>query len=221
MLIGMTSPIFSDSSHIFLLPNSLGLMATREKYGSKQPLKGVRVSGSLHMTVQTAVLIETLAHLGASVRWASCNIFRFVKFSTFSFSLVLLAIKVKTIDNGTFFETNLQFFFSLEKNTISKLIKSAQKIATALKTMLLLPLLKQKSQFLPGKTRNFLNIGNALGKLFSLAQIKDPNLSLMMVVRKFQNLFLPPNGLYFLKKKKIDLFFLFVCFPHKQVMPLF
>lgn len=52
-----------------------GLMAIREKYAPAQPLKGVRVSGSLHMTIQTAVLIETLAALGASVRWASCNIF--------------------------------------------------------------------------------------------------------------------------------------------------
>ncbi len=52
-----------------------GLMAIREKYAPKKPLKGVRVSGSLHMTIQTAVLIETLKALGANVRWASCNIF--------------------------------------------------------------------------------------------------------------------------------------------------
>ncbi|MDH5511335.1 MAG: adenosylhomocysteinase [Nitrospinota bacterium] len=52
-----------------------GLMATREKYGPEKPLKGVRISGSLHMTIQTAVLIETLVDLGADVRWASCNIF--------------------------------------------------------------------------------------------------------------------------------------------------
>jgi len=52
-----------------------GLMAVREKYGASQPLKGARVSGSLHMTIQTAVLIETLRELGAQVRWASCNIF--------------------------------------------------------------------------------------------------------------------------------------------------
>jgi adenosylhomocysteinase len=52
-----------------------GLMACREKYGKKKPLKGARVSGSLHMTIQTAVLIETLKELGADVRWASCNIF--------------------------------------------------------------------------------------------------------------------------------------------------
>ena len=52
-----------------------GLMAIREKYAQKKPLKGVRVSGSLHMTIQTAVLIETLKALGANVRWASCNIF--------------------------------------------------------------------------------------------------------------------------------------------------
>jgi len=52
-----------------------GLMATREKYGPAKPLAGVRISGSLHMTIQTAVLIETLVDLGADVRWASCNIF--------------------------------------------------------------------------------------------------------------------------------------------------
>ncbi len=52
-----------------------GLVATREKYGPQKPLKGARVSGSLHMTIQTAVLIETLKDLGADVRWASCNIF--------------------------------------------------------------------------------------------------------------------------------------------------
>src|SRR5881397_2098920 len=52
-----------------------GLMATREEYGPKQPLKGARIAGSLHMTIQTAVLIETLVALGADVRWVSCNIF--------------------------------------------------------------------------------------------------------------------------------------------------
>ena len=52
-----------------------GLMALREEYGSEQPLKGARITGSLHMTIQTAVLIETLVALGAEVRWATCNIF--------------------------------------------------------------------------------------------------------------------------------------------------
>ncbi|MEM0934596.1 MAG: adenosylhomocysteinase [Pseudomonadota bacterium] len=52
-----------------------GLMALREEYGTSQPLKGARIAGSLHMTIQTAVLIETLVALGADVRWASCNIF--------------------------------------------------------------------------------------------------------------------------------------------------
>src|SRR6476469_1044635 len=51
------------------------LMSLREELGSAQPLKGARVAGSLHMTVQTAVLIETLTALGAEVRWASCNIY--------------------------------------------------------------------------------------------------------------------------------------------------
>ena len=52
-----------------------GLMSLRKKYGPKKPLKGVRVTGSLHMTIQTAVLIETMVELGADVRWSSCNIF--------------------------------------------------------------------------------------------------------------------------------------------------
>jgi len=52
-----------------------GLMAMRERYGAEQPLQGARIAGSLHMTIQTAVLIETLVALGAEVRWASCNIF--------------------------------------------------------------------------------------------------------------------------------------------------
>src|SRR5579883_3261126 len=52
-----------------------GLMSIRKKYAPGKPLKGVRITGSLHMTIQTAVLIETLVELGATVRWASCNIF--------------------------------------------------------------------------------------------------------------------------------------------------
>ncbi len=52
-----------------------GLMALRKKYAASQPLKGARIAGCLHMTIQTAVLIETLTALGAEVRWSSCNIF--------------------------------------------------------------------------------------------------------------------------------------------------
>src|SRR5471030_3349564 len=52
-----------------------GLMQTREEYKVSQPLKGARIAGSLHMTIQTGVLIETLAALGADIRWASCNIY--------------------------------------------------------------------------------------------------------------------------------------------------
>jgi hypothetical protein len=52
-----------------------GLMALREEFGKEKPLKGARIAGCLHMTIQTAVLIETLIELGASVRWSSCNIF--------------------------------------------------------------------------------------------------------------------------------------------------
>ena len=51
-----------------------GLMAIREEFAKSQPLKGARITGSLHMTIQTAVLIETLQALGADVRWASCNL---------------------------------------------------------------------------------------------------------------------------------------------------
>ena len=52
-----------------------GLMALREEYGAKKPLAGTRLTGCLHMTIQTAVLIETLRELGADIRWSSCNIF--------------------------------------------------------------------------------------------------------------------------------------------------
>jgi len=52
-----------------------GLMTIRARYSAQKPLKGARITGSLHMTIQTAVLIETLKELGADVRWASCNIF--------------------------------------------------------------------------------------------------------------------------------------------------
>ena len=52
-----------------------GLMALRDKYQSEKPLNGAKIAGSLHMTIQTAVLIETLVDLGAEVKWASCNIF--------------------------------------------------------------------------------------------------------------------------------------------------
>src|SRR3990170_269510 len=52
-----------------------GLMALREEFGKSRPLKGARIAGCLHMTIETAVLIETLIHLGAKIRWSSCNIF--------------------------------------------------------------------------------------------------------------------------------------------------
>src|SRR3954465_14223467 len=52
-----------------------GLMALREEFGAKKPLKGARIAGCLHMTIQTAVLFETLTHLGAEVTWTSCNIY--------------------------------------------------------------------------------------------------------------------------------------------------
>jgi adenosylhomocysteinase len=65
-----------------------GLMAIREEFAPKQPLKGARITGSLHMTIQTAVLVETLQALGATVRWASCNIF-----STQDHAAAALAVK--------------------------------------------------------------------------------------------------------------------------------
>ena len=66
----------SGRHQIRLAENEMpGLMALREEFGPSQPLAGARIAGSLHMTVQTAVLIETLVALGAEVRWASCNIF--------------------------------------------------------------------------------------------------------------------------------------------------
>jgi adenosylhomocysteinase len=61
---------------MFLAENEMpGLMAVREKYGPEKPLKGKKITGSLHMTIQTAMLIDTLVELGADVRWSSCNIF--------------------------------------------------------------------------------------------------------------------------------------------------
>ncbi len=69
-----------------------GLMAMREQYGARQPLRGARITGSLHMTIQTAVLIETLQKLGARVRWASCNIF-----STQDHAAAALAVKGTTV----------------------------------------------------------------------------------------------------------------------------
>src|SRR5688572_10304215 len=65
-----------------------GLMAIRKKYAPLQPLKGARIAGSLHMTIQTAVLIETLQALGAEIRWASCNIY-----STQDHAAAALAVK--------------------------------------------------------------------------------------------------------------------------------
>ena len=65
-----------------------GLMAIRRKYAAEKPFKGIRISGSLHMTIQTAVLIETLIEMGADVRWASCNIF-----STQDHAAAALAVK--------------------------------------------------------------------------------------------------------------------------------
>jgi adenosylhomocysteinase len=88
-----------------------GLMATREEYGPKQPLKGARIAGSLHMTIQTAVMIETLAALGADVRWVSCNIY-----STQDHAAAAVAaagIPVFAIKGESLKETNLALLPSL------------------------------------------------------------------------------------------------------------
>jgi len=68
-----------------------GLMALRKEYGQEKPLTGARVAGSLHMTIQTAVLIETLRELGAEVRWASCNIFSTQDHAAAAIALTLAA----------------------------------------------------------------------------------------------------------------------------------
>jgi S-adenosylhomocysteine hydrolase len=72
-----------------------GLMSIRAEYGPSQPLKGARVAGCLHMTIQTAVLIETLVALGAEVKWSSCNIF-----STQTRLLLLLPLQVSVYLHG-------------------------------------------------------------------------------------------------------------------------
>ena len=72
----MIEPVIDNSWKIKIAETEMpGLMALRDKYQSEKPLKGAKIAGSLHMTIQTAVLIETLVDLGAEVKWASCNIF--------------------------------------------------------------------------------------------------------------------------------------------------
>ena len=78
-----------------------GLMAIREEYAATQPLKGARIAGSLHMTIQTAVLIRTLEALGATVRWASCNIYSTQDHAAAAIAAVgtpVFAVKGETLD---------------------------------------------------------------------------------------------------------------------------
>lgn len=75
-------------------------MATREKYAQDQPLKGARIAGCLHMTIQTAVLIETLTHLGAEVTWSSCNIFSKQPISCFYILRSIPILLVETVSHG-------------------------------------------------------------------------------------------------------------------------
>jgi adenosylhomocysteinase len=79
-----------------------GLMALREEFGASKPLSGARITGSLHMTIQTAVLIETLVDLGADVRWASCNIFSTQDHAAAAIAarnIPVFAIKGETLDD--------------------------------------------------------------------------------------------------------------------------
>src|SRR5216110_903727 len=79
-----------------------GLMAIRKEYGASKPLKGARITGCLHMTIQTAVLIETLIELGAEVRWASCNIFSTQDHAAAAIAargIPVFAIKGETLDD--------------------------------------------------------------------------------------------------------------------------
>ncbi|MBL8583842.1 MAG: adenosylhomocysteinase [Rhizobiaceae bacterium] len=87
-----------------------GLMACREEYGTKKPLKGARITGSLHMTIQTAVLIETLQALGAEVRWASCNIFSTQDHAAAAIAATgtpVFAVKGETLDDYWVYTDNI------------------------------------------------------------------------------------------------------------------
>ena len=90
-----------------------GLMALRQEYGAAKPLSGARVVGSLHMTIQTAVLIETLVHLGADVRWASCNIFSTQDHAAAAIAragIPVFAIKGQTLeDHWDYLDKSFQF----------------------------------------------------------------------------------------------------------------
>ena len=87
-----------------------GLMALREKYGESKPLKGARIMGSLHMTIQTAVLIETLVALGAEVRWCSCNIYSTQDHAAAAIAASGVAVFVKTENK---YHTIFNFQFSI------------------------------------------------------------------------------------------------------------
>jgi adenosylhomocysteinase len=96
-----------------------GLMAIREEFAASQPLKGARITGSLHMTIQTAVLVETLQALGADVRWASCNIFSTQDHAAAALAVAgtpVFAYKGETLDDYWEF-THSIFEFSGAKGT--------------------------------------------------------------------------------------------------------
>ena len=90
-----------------------GLMALREEYKGKSPLKGANILGCLHMTIQTAVLIETLVALGAEVRWSSCNIFLFSSF--FRPTLISWLSLLKEIELSNKFAMICSILFSMPK----------------------------------------------------------------------------------------------------------
>ena len=96
-----------------------GLMALRKKYGQEKPLNGVRIMGSLHMTIQTAVLIETLKELGADVRWASCNIFSTQDHAAAAIAATgtpVFAWKGESLEEYWWCTINLQILFRCSSN---------------------------------------------------------------------------------------------------------
>ena len=101
-----------------------GLMALREEFGASQPLKGARIAGSLHMTIQTAVLIETLVALGADVRWASCNIYSTQDHAAAAIAesgVPVFAIKGETLEEYWDYADKI-FFFGGEEGTCNMIL---------------------------------------------------------------------------------------------------
>jgi len=101
-----------------------GLMALREEFGQSKPLKGARIAGSLHMTIQTAVLIETLVELGADVRWASCNIYSTQDHAAAAIAAggtPVFAVKGETLEEYWDYADRI-FFFGGENGTCNMIL---------------------------------------------------------------------------------------------------